>query len=123
MKKFYTFILVFILVSCEGSDVYQGKWKAMNSEGKKFEIIFAPNNFIIKNKGEKLKSYKYTQNSIEYKNSVKIYGITLQDGRLFQIIFPTPDLSKGFLINENGVEMFTISKNNYIKMDDLRNIN
>ncbi len=41
-------ILVTILFACSGSDVYRGSWKAMDTNGGKFEIIFDAKNFAIK---------------------------------------------------------------------------
>jgi len=125
MKK-YNLILISlftIFFSCEGSDSYQGKWKALNSEGKKFEINFSPTKFSIKDSVGKTNSYKYTQNSIKSENSIETYGIILEDGRGYQIYFPKKDESAGLILDENGKQMFTISRKNYISYDEIYKLN
>ncbi len=125
MKKcsiilFYLFI---ILVSCAGSDSYQGKWKALDSNGEKFEINFSPTKFSIKDSIGKSKVYEYTQNSIKSENSVETYGILLNDGRGYQIYFPKNDESVGLILDENGEQMYTISRKDYITYEDIYKLN
>lgn len=119
MKKYIAFFLITILFSCEGSDAYQGKWNALNLNGNKFEIIFSPQSFSIKDSIGELKTYKYTQNSIKIENTAEIYGIELEDGRGYQIYFPTKDESIGLILDEKGNEMFTISRKKHITYEEL----
>lgn len=126
MKKFFTLIAFASLLffsSCEGSDTYQGKWKAMDQNGAKSEITFSPKSFSIKDSTGKSKAYEYTQNSVSSKNSVETYGIHLSDGRGYQIYFPLKDESIGMILDENGKQMYTISRKNYIAYEDIYKLN
>ncbi len=125
MKKLGSFLgLIFILlISCEGSDSYQGKWKAIDSAGKKVEIVFSLTSFSIKDSLGKSNEYKYTQNSIKSENSIETYGILLEDGRGYQIYFPKKDESVGLLFDENGKVMYTIGREDYITYDEIYKLN
>ena len=125
MKK-YNLILVFlsiILFSCEGSDSYQGNWKALDSNGKKFEINFSRKKFSIKDSVGKSNVYEYTQNSIKSENSIATYGILLKDGRGYQIYFPKKDESVGLILDENGKQMYTIGRKDYVTYDMIYKLN
>jgi len=116
------FLLIFVLclVSCSGSDVYQGNWKATDADGNKFEIDFEPKSFEIKDMNGKVVKYEYTQNSVKIENSVKTYGIRLNDGRAFNLFFPLAnDTSKAIMMLENNEPIYTISRTSYIKYKDL----
>lgn len=119
MKKNISILLFIILFSCEGSDTYQGSWKALSSNGNKVEINFSPNTFTIKDSIGKLKTYKYTQNSVKSENSISTYGILLEDGRGYKIYFPKKDESMGLILDENEKQMFTISRKDYITYDEI----
>ena len=124
MKKLILLFLSLILLSsCEGSDAYQGKWKAMNAKGEKFEIDFSPKSFSIKDSLGKSQSYNYTQNSIKSENSIESYGILLKDGRGYLICFPLKDESVGLIKDENGELMFTISRKKYITYEEIYKLN
>ena len=119
MKKYLLILVAFILVSCEGSDAYQGKWKALDSSQAKFEIVFLPKSFSITDSIGKSKTYEYSQNSVEIKNSKSTYGIELEDGRGYKIYFPTSDREVGLMLDENGNQMFSISRTDYINYEDI----
>lgn len=125
MKKIYGLFVLFLftLYSCEGSDSYQGKWKALDSNGAKFEITFLPTNFSIKDSAGKSNKYQYTQNSIKSENAIETYGILLNDGRGYQIYFPKKDESVGLILDENGKQMFTISRKNYVTYEEIYKLN
>ncbi|REG96385.1 hypothetical protein [Flavobacterium aquicola] len=113
-------ILSVILVGCSGSDTYRGSWKATDSKGGKFEIFFDAKNFTVKNSSGKSEKYDYTQNSVEIENSVTTYGIQLGDGRGYQINFPNADNETlGLIKDENGNPIYTISRKDYIKYEDV----
>jgi len=125
MKK-SSLILVFLSIiffSCEGSDSYQGNWKALDSNGKKFEINFSRKKFSIKDSVGKSNVYEYTQNSIKSENSLATYGILLNDGRGYQIYFPKKDESVGLILDENGKQMYTIGRKNYVTYDQIYKLN
>jgi len=121
MKKCILILIFFsiLLVSCEGSDSYQGKWKALDSNGKKVEINFNRNSFSIKDSLGKSIVYEYTQNSIKSENSIETYGILLKDGRGYQIYFPKKDESVGLILDENGKQMYTIGRKKYVTYDGI----
>jgi hypothetical protein len=56
MKWYSTSALIFIVIlsGCSGSEVYQGIWKATDSEGNKFEIDFEPKSFTVKDANGKV---------------------------------------------------------------------
>lgn len=107
------------MVSCEGSDTYQGKWKAMDLNKAKFDIVFSPKSFSITDSIGKTKSYKYTQNLVEIKNSTATYGLSLEDGRGYRIYFPTSDREVGLILDENENQMFSISRKDYINYENI----
>lgn len=113
-------ILAVILVGCSGSDTYRGSWKATDTEGAKFELFFDAKNFTIKDSSGKSEKYDYSQNSVEIENSVATYGIQLEDGSGYQINFPNTDNeSLGLITDENGNPIYTISRKDYIKYEDV----
>lgn len=124
MKKLACFIITIVnLVSCEASDSLKGNWKALDSNGKKFEIKIVSNMLSIKDSIGQIKTYKFRQTGIKYENSLYTYPITLDDGRGYQIYFPKEDESVGLIKDENGKQMFTIGKNEYIRYDDIYKLN
>lgn len=113
-------LLITMLISCSGSDTYRGLWKATDTKGQKYEITFEAKSFVIKDSLGKANKYDYTQNSVKTENSVRTYGIKLSDGRGYQINFPnSKDEGIGLIFDENGNGLYTISRNNYIKYEDI----
>jgi len=124
-KKFFLFLLVFItLISCSGSDVYQGNWKATNFVGLQAEINFGKDSFSVKDSQGGYKEYNYTQNSIKTSNGIKTYGIKLADGRGYQIHFPnakTDDIA--IIMDENGNVIYTLNRKEYMLYEDIYKLN
>lgn len=123
MKKVSIFSLLLVIItmiSCSGSETYRGSWKALDVEGNKFEIIFDAKSFVIKDSLGKSTKFEYTQNSVKTENFVETYGIKLSDGRGYQINFPnSKDESIGLIFDENGNGLYTISRKDYIKYEDI----
>ncbi|MCL9806638.1 hypothetical protein NAT51_13970 [Flavobacterium amniphilum] len=121
MKKYsLLFLLLFmLLISCEGSDTYRGKWKAMDPSGKKSEINFEPKKFAIKSSDGKIKVYEYSQNSVKTENGIETYGIRLDDGRGYMIHFPKKDESVAVILDETGNLLYTISRKSHINQEDI----
>lgn len=113
-------MLLVLLTACSGSDTYRGKWKALDAGGNKYEITFAANTFSVADSTGKTTDFKYTQNSVHIQNSAATYGINLDDGRAYQINFPNnKDESVGLIKDGNGAPIYTISKNDYVKYEDI----
>ncbi len=113
-------IFAILLIGCSGSDTYRGSWKATDSQGAKLEIFFEAKIFTIKDSIGESKKFDYTQNSVQSENSVETYGIKLGDGRGYQINFPNAnDESLGIIKDENGNPIYTISRKDYIKYEDI----
>lgn len=122
IKSLCQLLILFLLVltSCSGSDTYQGKWKATNADGKKFDIAFLPKNFTIKDETGDSSKYDYTQNSVEINNFVETYGIKLSDGRTYSIHFPiASDESIGVILDGAGKPAYTICRDDYKTLDDV----
>ena len=121
--KLTKFILItvfsILLAACSGSDTYCGDWKATNANGEQLNITFGERNFSISSNG-KTEKFEYSQNSINISNSVETYGISLSDGRTFQIHFPIGnDESKGAILDANGSPLFIISRTAYLEYNDV----
>lgn len=105
--------------ACSGSDTYRGNWKATDVNGAQLEIVFGENDFSIIKDGE-TKNFEYSQNSVNIKNSVETYGISLNDGRTFKIHFPVgDDESKGAILDANGSPLYIISRNAHLEYKDV----
>lgn len=125
MKKISILLGVFALVlaGCSGSDVYRGAWKATDSQGAQFELLFDAKVFSVTDSAGGVDKFNYTQNSVNINNGVSTYGIQLSDGRAFQITFPIPkDKNKALLKDENGVPVFAMGRNEFIKYEELYNL-
>lgn len=117
-------VLAVILVECDGSDTYRGSWKATDSNGAKFELFFNAKDFTVRNSSGKKQKFEYSQNSVQIENSVSTYGIQLADGRNYQINFPkSDDESTGIIKDENGNPVYTISRKDYVKYEDVFKLN
>lgn len=123
--NYLLFILTAILLTgCSGSETYRGMWKATDPEGVQFEITFEAKKFIIKRMDRESRDFGYSQNSVHMENFVETYGISLDDGRRYQIIFPiADDESVGIIKDGNGSLTFTISRNEYISYQDIYKLN
>ncbi|MCD8741866.1 hypothetical protein LT679_14715 [Mucilaginibacter roseus] len=123
MKKITLFLfglIAIFLMSCSGSDAYRGEWKGMTPSGEKVKITFEAKKFTIKDSTQKGKTYDYTQNSVSIKNGVKTYGIKLGDGRGYRVHFPVAgNESIGIILAESGTILYSISRKDYTKIDDI----
>lgn len=92
----------------------------MDLSGNKFDITFEAKSFTVKDSSGQAKSYGYKQHSINVNNSIKTYGIRLEDGRSYQVHFPKGDDDSVALIrDENGQPLFIISRKNYLSYEDM----
>jgi hypothetical protein len=106
--------------ACSGSDTYRGAWKAKDTEGKKFEIVFDAKKFDVKDSSGHLKSYMYSQKSVSISNSIKTYGIQLEDGRFYSIHFPMADNDSLAVIKDDNNRIFyTIGRQRYVNYEDI----
>lgn len=133
MKKLKLALIICITVlisSCEGSESYQGKWKALNSKGEKFEITFSPEEIIIKDNLGKSTKHSYFQSGCGHygssDKSTDTYKILLNNGQNYKIHFPKNDESMGLVFtvaDEYESLIFTISRKNYLTFDDIDKLN
>lgn len=127
MKYFITSLtLIFsiLFAACSGSDTYRGAWKAKDAEGRKFEILFDAKNFSVRDSSGQLKSYPYSQNSVSISNSIKTYGIQLEDGRVYSIHFPMADNDSLAVIKDDNNHIFyTIGRERYVSYEDIYTLN
>jgi hypothetical protein len=87
---------------------------------QKLDINFDANNFAIKDSAGAAQNYSYTQNSVSIENSVATYGIQLKDGRSYQINFPnSSNENVGLIKVGNGNFLYTISRTEYLKYEDI----
>lgn len=123
MTKNIAILLVFFVVAltgCSGSDTYMGDWKGTDVNGDKYTLSFKPKNFSITRESGDSLNFEYTQNSVAIKNSVRTYGITLGDGRVYHIFFPLrDDASKCLMTMENGKPVYTLSRTGYLSQDEM----
>jgi hypothetical protein len=109
-----------ILTGCSGSDVYQGTWKALDGEEKQFEITFSPKEMTIKKVDGDSEKRGYSQNSVSIKNSTRTYGIQVDNGMSYSVVFPVPDnVEKGAITDQNGQILFVIGKSKYYSYNDV----
>lgn len=118
IKKLLFGLTAIFLTACSGSDVYQGNWKALNSKGEKFEILFEGNKFNIKDSIGETRNFDYTQHSVMIENSVRTYGIQLSDGRGYEINFPLVENTSVALIKDENL-LYTISREDYVTYEDI----
>ncbi|PBQ33054.1 hypothetical protein CNR22_15130 [Sphingobacteriaceae bacterium] len=123
MKKIISVLIslaAFFLIACSGSDTYLGKWKATNANGDKFDLEFSAKKFSVKDSSGQIKKYEYKQHSIHIDNSIKTYGIKLEDGRAYDIHFPKENDDNIALIrDEQGQPLYTLSRKDYIKYESV----
>ena len=123
MRNYFAILLIFVLViltGCRGSDVYMGEWKGTDVNGDKYTLVFKPKTFsITRGAGDSL-NFEYTQNSVKIENSVKTYGLTLADGRVYLLYFPIKnDESKCLMTMENGKPVYTLSRTSYLTQEEI----
>lgn len=133
MKKFKLALVIFSIIlisSCEGSESYQGHWKALNLKGEKYEITFSPKEIILKDSFGKYIKHSYIQSESGHygssERSIDTYKILLDNGQNYQIHFPKNDESIGLIfdvVDEKQSLMFTISRKKYLTHNDINKLN
>jgi len=113
-------ILLLGLVSCEGSENYQGSWFATNRDGEHFDIEFDSHFFSVVNDSGDSSIHKYSQHSYKYENSVTTYGIKLEDGRNYNVFFPfAKDSTKAVIQLESQEVLYTLCRDSFILFEDI----
>lgn len=121
MKKMLSIVFIafsFLFAACSGSDVYQGDWKAMNAKDVKYDLNFGPDSLHIVDASGETTTYEYSQYSVSFENSKKTYGIKLDNGLSYSIIFPE-STEKGVMVDDNGYIFFTIGRADYYNYNDI----
>jgi len=123
MRYYITALFTLALIAlsgCSGSDTYLGEWKGTDINGDKYILSFKAKNFFIKRASGDSLNFEYTQNSVNIENSVRTYGIKLNDGRAYNILFPIAnDDSKCLMTMENGKPVYTLSRTSYLSQDEI----
>jgi hypothetical protein len=118
-----TFIIL-ILISCEGSDVYRGEWKAIDTEGEKAEILFTADQITISPENGEQVIWEYSQNSVSIENGRRSYGINVDQGASFRIVFPIKnDQEKGAIADQNNRIVYIIGRNNFYTYEEVFGLN
>ena len=118
------FVLTLVIMGCQGSEVYRGKWKALNSEGIQYTIEFTEEQMIVTRDSSDTETWKYAQNSVHISNRNREYGIRLDNGLSYKILFPIKDnQDKGAITDQNGQIIFTIGRNEFYTYQDVFGLN
>ena len=119
LSSFFILAIIF-LTGCSGSDTYLGDWKATDINGDKYILAFKPKSFYIKKESGDSLNFEYTQNSVKIENSVKTYGIKLDDGRVYNLFFPVAnDVSMCLMTMENGKPVYTLNRTSFMSQDEI----
>lgn len=111
-------------MGCQGSEVYRGKWKALNPEGIQSTIEFTEDKMIVTRDSSDTETWKYAQNSVHISNRNREYGIRIDNGLNYKILFPVKDnLDKGAIADQNGQIIFTIGRNEFNTYQDVFGLN
>lgn len=120
LVSFFVFSSLFFLLSCSGSENYRGDWKATDPQGNQYNIHFEEKRFSLKDASGQETYFDYTQNEVINENGIMSYGIKLGDGRKLQVRFPfDADLTKGFILDANNHVMYTISRDRFMKYEEV----
>lgn len=123
MKKLISLagiLLTFLLAGCEGSDTYQGDWKAQSTEGLKASINFSPNSFTISGDSIDSQEIAYTQNSVQWENTRLEYGLNLETGNTIRIIFPnSKNEDRAAMVDSQGSIIYLLGRNEYLEYDEV----
>lgn len=120
MKQPVHYIAFFflLLLSCKGSDTYQGTWKVTDAKGEHLTFHFQPKQLIVEKEGL-LDSIDYKQNSIRWENGKSTYGIQLDNGLSYNISFPiSKQKDKAIILTEEEIPIYVISRTEYIDYDE-----
>jgi hypothetical protein len=120
MKKLAYLVLsalAILLLNCKGSNAYRGAWKAMDAKGARMEIVFDENTIAVKDSAGAVSTLHYTQNSVNFHNSERTYGISVKEGGMYQLYFPKGETSGLIRIDENNV-LYSIDRAQYIPFED-----
>lgn len=113
-------VVTLLLTGCEGSDTYQGSWKASSANGNKNVITFFPKEMKLKTETGEEKTFTYSQNSVSIKNGKRSYGINLNNGLSYKIGFPIRgNTEKGYIADENDNILYIIGKDHYYTYNDI----
>ena len=121
IKLFFTLFLISLLYSCGGSESYQGKWKALDLKGNKYEITFTENEVSLKDSLGKLTKQSYVQTSMAHEGSSNNFSdtfeIRLNNGLKYQIFFPNDEQNCGIIRYGSGI--FSISRKDYLTVGQI----
>jgi hypothetical protein len=121
IKLIFTLFLISLLYSCGGSESYQGKWKALDLKGNRYEITFTDNKVSLKDSSGKVTTHSYFQTSMGHvgssNNFTDTFEIRLNNGIKYQIFFPKEEQNCGLIRYGSGI--FSISRKGYLTVDEI----
>ncbi|MDO5073730.1 MAG: glycosyl transferase [Neisseria animaloris] len=132
MNRFkYIFSLLFsgaiilLLNGCSGSETYRGTWKAMDTNNVPMEIVFEEKQFTLSDLQKNTKkTYRYSQNTIQYENGKRRYGIQVENGASFSIAFPFQnDEERAMLIAPDNTVVMTLDRTKHLPLKDFWQLN
>lgn len=107
-------VLIVILIGCNGSGLYRGSWKGIDSIGGKVEIIFDSKVLTITDSLGKSNKFGYTQSYVLNRHTDVTFGIDLSNGREYQISFPYPDnKNTAVIVNEKTYVIYWMNRNGF----------
>ena len=114
------FLILLATYSCKGSDFYQGTWKSVDDQQNHYNISFSQDSMTVKDDAKIVTKLHYTQRSVLIENGSRTYGIRLDDGRMFSIVFPNgSEPKKGAIIDQNGKVIYTIGQDDYYEYKEI----
>ena len=103
------FLFIICLAACSGSDAYRGEWQAIDVEGHHYQLHFGENSFSIEDSVGQKENYEYTQNRIQIENSTSRYGINIETGRSYTIVFLNGNKKTGAIYEDEEL-IFSINR-------------
>ncbi|WP_025125307.1 hypothetical protein [Myroides odoratimimus] len=124
MKKLlllFGLILCTLLISCSGSDTYQGEWKATDENNKHFTITFEKRKYTITSEDGQVSTHNYIEFEHHTINSIETYGIRMiEEGKELYIHFPIKNNNVIAFIQTKGKQvLYTLSRDAYLTTSDV----
>lgn len=89
------------------------------------EIVFEEKQFTLSDLQKNTKkTYRYSQNTIQYENGKRRYGIQVENGASFSIAFPFQnDEERAMLIAPDNTVVMTLDRTKHLPLKDFWQLN